>query len=200
MVSPLERARQVFEAEADAIRGIPLDGQFEAAVELIRTCSGKVVTTGIGKAGAIARKIASTFCSNGTPSAFIHPGESLHGDLGLLAPGDIIVAFSTSGKTREIVQMLELASHLGVSGMIGITSHVDSEIRRLCQVTINMGAIEEPCHLGLTPTASSAVMLAIGDALSLVVMEQRGFTHRDYSLRHHSGYLGEIARRAGTQP
>ena len=121
----------------------------------------------MGKAGNIAQKIAGTLCSTGTPSAFLHPGEAAHGDLGLLATGDAIIAFSTSGKTREVVEMLELAHHLGVESIIGITSHPDSIIRSLSTVVINMGEVKEPCRLGLTPSASSAVMLAIGDALSL---------------------------------
>lgn len=194
MIDILERAREILNAEADAIRGIPLDEQFTRAVETIAACKGKVVTCGMGKAGAIAHKVAGTFCSNGIPAAFLHPGDAAHGDMGLLAPGDVILAFSTSGKTREILEMLELARHLGVCEMIGVTSHPDSTIHQLCPVVINMGIIAEPCHLGLTPSASSAAMLAIGDALSLVVMHHRGFTRRDYGLRHHGGYLGAVAR------
>lgn len=193
MADALTRARAILEAEAEAIRRVPLDRGFADAVALIGACAGKVITTGMGKAGIVARKTASTFCSNGIPAAFLHPGEAAHGDLGILAATDVVVAFSTSGKTREVLEMLELARRLGVEHMVGITSHPDSAIRTLCSVVIDMGDIEEPCHLRLTPSASSAVMMALGDALSLVVMEQRGFTREDYGLRHHGGYLGQKA-------
>jgi arabinose-5-phosphate isomerase len=190
----IARAREILTAEAEAIKSIPLDDQFGKAIDIIFRCTGKVITTGMGKAGVIARKTAGTFCSNGTPSVFLHPGDAAHGDLGLLDKGDVILAFSTSGKTREVIEMLELAHHFGIKQSIGITSHPDSAIHDLCDVVINMGVIEEPCRLGLTPTSSSTVMLAIGDALSLLVMELRGFTREQYGLRHHSGYLGQKAR------
>jgi arabinose-5-phosphate isomerase len=192
--SILKRAREILNAEAEAIRRIPLDSHFVKAVNVIQRCRGKVVTCGMGKAGAIAHKVAGTFCSNGIPAAFLHPGDAAHGDMGLLGPGDVVLAFSTSGKTREVLEMLHLAAHLGVKHMIGITSHPDSAIHGLCPIVISMGEIEEPCHLKLTPSATSTVMLAIGDALSLVVMQRRGFTRRDYGLRHHGGYLGAKAR------
>jgi arabinose-5-phosphate isomerase len=194
MTEILVRARQIIDAEAEALRRIPLDDSFARAVEVILACRGKVITTGMGKAGMIAKKIAGTFSSTGTPAAFLHPGEAAHGDLGLLDTGDVVLAFSTSGKTREVIEMLELAHHFGIARVIGITSHPDSAIRRLCSIVINMGLITEPCPLGLTPSASTAVMLALGDALSLVVMEKRGFTREQYGLRHHAGYLGQKAR------
>lgn len=190
----LSRAREILTAEARALESIPLDTAFEQATLAIASCRGKVVTSGMGKAGIIAGKCAGTFCSNGIPSVFLHPGEAAHGDLGILAPGDIILAFSTSGKTREIIEMLQLAHHFGIAASIGITSHPDSSIRNLCSIVIDMGVINEPCPLGLTPTASTAVMLALGDALSLVAMEIRGFTREQYGLRHHAGYLGSRAR------
>ena len=194
MTETLAHARRVLEAEAAAVRNVPLDEEFEKAVSTILNCRGKVVTTGMGKAGAVARKTAGTLCSNGTPAVFLHPGDAAHGDLGLLAKGDVIIAFSTSGKTREVLEMLELAHHFGIDTIIGVTSHPDSLIREQSNVVINMGKVAEPCHLGLTPSASSTVMLAIGDALSLVVMKQRKFTREQYGLRHHGGYLGEKAR------
>lgn len=194
MSALIEQARQIISAEAQALNSIPLDRSFELAVNAIVSCRGKIVTTGMGKAGTIAQKTAETLCSNGTPAAFLHPGEAAHGDLGLLAPGDIVLAFSTSGKTREVVEMLELAHHFGIDSSIGITSHPDSAIRNLCTIVINMGIINEPCPLGLTPSSSTTVMLAIGDALSLVVMQQKKFTRQAYGLRHHAGYLGARAR------
>jgi arabinose-5-phosphate isomerase len=190
----LTRARRIIEEEAKALLDIPLDRNFELAVDILFNCKGKVVTTGMGKAGHIARKTAGTLCSTGTPASYLHPGEAAHGDLGLLAKGDIIIAFSTSGKTREIIEMLELANHFGIDKTIGITSHPDSAIRNLCNVVINMGEIKEPCPLGLTPTSSTTVMMAIGDALALVLMEKKNFTKQQYGLRHHGGYLGQKAR------
>ena len=195
----LSRARAIINAEAEAIRTVPLDRSFIEAIDILIQCRGKIITTGMGKAGIIASKMASTLCSTGTPASFLHPGEAAHGDLGLLAPGDVIIAFSTSGKTREIIEMLELAHHFGIDKIIGITSHPDSIIRTLSNVVINMGEITEPCSLGLTPTASTAAMLALGDALALVVMEKKKVTRADYGLRHHGGYLGLKARESTTQ-
>lgn len=190
----LDRAREIIEAESKALMNIPLGNSFEEAVDILLNCKGKIITTGMGKAGNIAKKIAGTLCSTGTPASFLHPGEAAHGDLGLLAEGDVIIAFSTSGKTREVIEMLELAYHFGIDKIISITSHPDSTIRTLSNIVINMGEIKEPCLLGLTPTASTTVMLAIGDALSLVLMEKKQFTRDQYGLRHHGGYLGQKAR------
>ena len=190
----LSRAREIIKAEADAILNIPLDQNFTKAVAILQKCQGKIITTGMGKAGNIALKMAGTLCSTGTPSCFLHPGESAHGDLGLLDKSDVIIAFSTSGKTREVVEMLERASHLGVAKSIGITSHPDSAIRKLCTIIINMGEIVEPCPFGLTPTASAAVMLALCDALALTLMEKKQFTKSQFGIRHHGGYLGHKAR------
>ena len=191
------RARAIIEAEAEALRNIPLDRHFNEAVDILLQCRGKIITTGMGKAGIIAHKMASTLCSTGTPASFLHPGEAAHGDLGVLSGGDVIIAYSTSGKTREIIEMLELAHHFGIDHIIGITSHPDSSIRNLSNVVINMGTITEPCVLGLTPTASTAAMLALSDALALVLMEKKQVTRHDYGLRHHGGYLGAKARAAG---
>jgi len=190
----LSRAREILEAEAKAILNIPLDDHFTKAVAILYKCQGKIITTGMGKAGTVALKMAGTLCSTGSPACFLHPGESAHGDLGLLDPKDVIIAFSTSGKTREVVEMLERASHLGVNKIVGITSHPDSSIRKLCTVIINMGDIVEPCVYGLTPTASTAVMLALCDALSLTLMEKKEFSKNQFGIRHHGGYLGHKAR------
>ncbi|MFP4416660.1 MAG: KpsF/GutQ family sugar-phosphate isomerase [Chitinivibrionales bacterium] len=192
----VEKARRILEAEAQAIRSIPLGPSFEHAIDVLYSCKGKIITTGMGKAGNIAMKMASTLCSTGSPAAHLHPGDATHGDLGLIGPEDVIVAYSNSGKTREIVEMLLLAKRLGVTHIIGITSHPDTQIREICDIVIDMGLVTEPCHLGFTPTASTAVMLAIGDALSLVLAEKRGLTAEQYGLRHHGGYLGEQARKS----
>ena len=189
-----ERMCAVLEAEADAIRAVAVTGDFVRAVECLAACNGKVLTTGIGKAGHIARKFAATLCSTATPADFIHPAEAAHGDLGLVHRNDVVVAFSTSGKSREVLELLELARHLGVAHVIGVTSHPDSELRGHSDLVLDMGIIEEPCPLGLTPTASIAVMLAIGDAIALALMEVKGVTREEWGLRHHGGYLGRKAR------
>ncbi len=190
------KVRHVLEREAAAIRAIRVDATYEAAIEALHACAGKIVTTGMGKAGFLARKFAATLSSTGTPAVFIHPAEAAHGDLGLIAQGDCIVAFSTSGKTLEIVELIELSRHLTGAKVICFTSHPESELRRLSDVVLDMGVIEEPCPLGLTPSASMAAMAAIGDALALTLMELKGVTRRDYGLRHHGGYLGHKARLA----
>ena len=188
------RIREILEAEAEAIRAVSVDESYAAAIDLLLRCPGKVVATGMGKAGFVARKFAAILSSTASPAVFIHPAEAAHGDLGMLADGDCIVAFSTSGKTREVLEFIELSRHMKVGGVIGITSHRDSGLRDLSDVIIDMGVIFEPCSLGMTPTASMAVMAAVGDALALVLMERKGVTREEYGLRHHGGYLGKRAR------
>ena len=190
----LQRIQHVLNAESSAIRSIEVSSEYESAVNMLRNCSGKVVTTGMGKAGIIAHKLAATLCSTGTPAVYLHPGEAAHGDLGVLSSGDCIVAFSNSGKTREVIEMLKLAKHLGPNQVVGITSHHDSELREHSDVILEMGEIEEPCPLGLTPSSSIAVMNAIADALTLALMELKGITKEQYGLHHHGGYLGRVAR------
>jgi arabinose-5-phosphate isomerase len=191
---------RIIQAEAAAVQAIDVKPTFTEAVELIQGTEGRVVATGIGKAGFIARKFAATLASTGTPAFFIHPAEAGHGDLGMLAPEDAIVAFSTSGKSTEVIQMLTIARQLGVERIIGITSHVDSPLRNLSQIVLDMGdRIKEPCPLGLTPSASIAVMLAISDAIALTVMELKAFTKDEYGMRHHSGYLGSLSRKTDAQ-
>lgn len=188
------RMREIIEAEARAVAAIQVDDQFERAVRMMHDCRGKILTTGIGKAGYMANKFAATLISTATPAHFIHPAEAAHGDLGLVSARDCIVAFSTSGKSSEVLEMLHLARHLGLETIIGVTSHPDSALRDLSDVVLDMGVIEEPCPLGLTPSASIAVMLAISDALALTLMELKGVTQKDYGLRHHGGYLGRRSR------
>jgi arabinose-5-phosphate isomerase len=189
-----ERISEILAAEAAAILAIRVTPDFERALLALRDCPGKVLTAGMGKAGHVARKFASTLCSTGTPASYIHPGEAAHGDLGLIGPEDCLVAFSTSGKTREVIEMLELGRHLGLKTVIGITSHPDSELRALSDIVLDMGLVEEPCIHGLTPTSSIVVMLAISDAVALALMELKGFSRHDFGLRHHGGYLGKRAR------
>jgi arabinose-5-phosphate isomerase len=189
-----ERMQAVLRAEAEAIAAINITDDFVRAVITLQACQGKVLTTGIGKAGYIAKKFAATLCSTATPADFIHPAEAAHGDLGLVSQNDVMVAFSTSGKSREVIEILELSRHLGVETIIGITSHPESDLRLQSDFVLDMGIIEEPCPLGLTPSASMAVMLAISDAIALALLEAKGVTREDYGLRHHGGYLGRAAR------
>ena len=189
-----ERIESVLKAEANAINSIEVTEEFVKAVAVMQGCTGKIITTGIGKAGHIANKFAATLCSTASQAQFLHPAEAAHGDLGAVSPGDILIAFSTSGKSREVIEILELSRHLGIETVIGITSHPDSELRKYSDVVIDMGEIEEACPLGLTPTSSMAVMLAISDALALALMEQNKVSREDYGLRHHGGYLGRAAR------
>lgn len=187
--------RDIIAKEAAAIQAIQITDAFEEAVETLLNCRGKVVTTGIGKAGYIAHKFAATMASTGTPAFFVHPAEAGHGDLGMLSEGDCIVAFSTSGKSNEVIEMLQIAHNLGTDTVIGITSHVDSPLRNLSHVILDMGPdIEEPCPINITPSATIAVMLAISDAIALTLMELKGFTAADYHARHHKGYLGSVTR------
>lgn len=191
-----QKMSQVIEMEANAIRAIDVTDEFEDAVNTLLNCKGRVVTTGIGKAGFIAHKFAATLSSTGTPAFYIHPAEAGHGDMGMLDEGDCIIAFSTSGKSIEVIEMLEIAHHLGIESIIGITSHTDSPLRDLSQIVLNMGPdIEEPCPLKITPSATIAVMLAISDAIALTLMELKNFTKEDYGMRHHKGYLGSITRK-----
>ncbi|MEK7259468.1 MAG: SIS domain-containing protein [Pseudomonadota bacterium] len=190
----IERIKAVLEAEAKAIQSVNVDESFESAVNTILACSGKVITTGIGKAGHIAHKFTATLCSTGTPSVFLHAAEAAHGDLGIVSENDVLIAFSTSGKSREVIEILELSRHLGVTPIIGITSHPDSELRDHCEYILDMGMPKEACPLELTPTSSIAVMLAISDAIAISVMESRSFTKEQWGLRHHGGYLGRAAR------
>jgi arabinose-5-phosphate isomerase len=190
----LERVKYVLSEEAKAIQSIEVNEVFEEAVKLIVNCPSKVIATGIGKAGHIAHKFSATLSSTGTPSVFLHAAEAAHGDLGIVSSSDILIAFSTSGKSREVVEILELSRHLGVTHIIGITSHPDSELRKHCELVLDMGIHKEACPLDLAPTTTMAVMLAISDAIAMAAMEAKGFTRDEYGLRHHGGYLGRKAR------
>ena len=192
------RMTDIIEKEAAAIRAIQVTDAFVEAVGLLHSCRGKVITTGIGKAGYIANKFAATMSSTGTSAFFVHPAEAGHGDLGMLSQDDVIVAFSTSGKSNEVLEMLTNASrNLKINKVIGVTSHIDSPLRDLSKVILDMGSdIEEPCPINITPSATIAVMLAISDALALTLMELKNFTASDYHARHHKGYLGSVTRPA----
>ena len=191
----LERAHAILRAEAEAIRSIRLTRDFVRAVDLLEACTGKVVLSGMGKVGIVATKIATTLSSTGTPACFLHPGEAAHGDLGLLAQNDVLITFSNSGKTREVLETIECARSLTAQPLIAVTGHPRSPVARKSDVVLSVGPIVEPCPLGLTPSASTTAILALGDALTLVLMARKGFGKADYAKRHHGGYLGRRARR-----
>ena len=186
--------KAILEAEAAAIRAVEINSSYDKAIMALLECSGKIITTGMGKAGFVAQKFAAILSSTATPAVFIHPAEAAHGDLGIIAKNDCIIAFSTSGKTREVLEFIELSRHMSTGAVIGITSHSDSGLRDMSDVIIDMGVIKEPCPLGMTPTASMAVMAAVSDALALVLMEKKKISMEEYGLRHHGGYLGRRAR------
>lgn len=194
MTNIQDTIRRVLAAEAAAISAIRVTSAFEVVVRLMHTATGKVVCTGMGKAGLVARRFAATLSSTGTPALFLHPSEAQHGDLGVMGPHDLLIAFSTSGKTREVIETIRQQEKLHDVPVVGITSHPDSELRGLASVILDMGEIVEPCPLGLTPTASMAVMGAIADALAIATMELKGLTRTQYGVRHHGGYLGQQAR------
>jgi len=190
----LERYRQILDAEANAIRGIPSTPAVEKTVRLILACNGKVFTTGIGKAGYVARKAASTFSTTGTSAVFLHPADAPHGDVGVIQKGDVLLTFSNSGQTREVIETVHFCRHLGVGSVVSVTAGKDTPLGKLSDAVLEIGHIEEPCPLKLTPTASTTAMIALSDAIALLVMEERGFTKDDFAVRHHGGYLGKKSR------
>lgn len=197
----MKNIKEIIYTEAEAIRSIPLDQEFEAAVELlynkVHKDGGKIVVSGMGKAGQVANNIATTFCSTGSPAIFLHPSEAQHGDLGLVRENDVLVLLSNSGKTREIIELLSLARvlHEGLP-VILITGNRDGDLVSEANFALFTGNPEEVCPLGLTPTTSSTVMTVIGDVLTVMLMQKINFGPADYAKRHHGGYLGEKSRNA----
>jgi arabinose-5-phosphate isomerase len=187
----LQRAREVLTIEARGISllGERLDESFLRAVELLYACPGKVVVTGMGKSGIICRKIAATFASTGTPSFFLHAGEGIHGDLGMVMKGDVIMAVSNSGETEEILKLLP---HFKLNGLklIVMTGKLDSTLASAGDVVLDAGVMEEACPLGLAPTASTTAALALGDALAVALLEKKNFKEQDFARRHPGGILG----------
>jgi arabinose-5-phosphate isomerase len=195
--TPLETAKRVLQIEADAITGLigRLDERFEKAVELLFACKGRAVVTGLGKSGLIGRKIAATFASTGTPSFFLHAGEALHGDLGMLAAGDVLLAISASGETDEMIELLESLKPLGIL-VLTLTARPDSTLATASEIVLDISVKEEACSLNLAPTASTAAALAMGDALAVSLLERRGFKEEDFAALHPGGRLGKRLRRA----
>ncbi len=195
----IEKINAVLRHEAEAILSIPANDSFEKAIELIhrqvQEKGGKLVSSGMGKAGEIAQNISTTFSSTGTPAVFLHPAEAQHGDLGVIQPDDVLLLISNSGKTREILELVELADRLHKDlPLIVITAQAKSGLAKTADVCLLTGDPREVCPLGLSPTTSTTVMTVIGDVLIVLMMDKIGFTHEDYSKRHHGGYLGSKSR------
>jgi arabinose-5-phosphate isomerase len=192
----IQIARKVLEIEARALSDLVdrLDHRFEQAVEIVLKCQGRVVVAGMGKSGLIGQKISATFSSTGTPSFFLHPAEALHGDLGRLVRGDVLVALSYSGETEELLRLLDTVKRLAIP-LIALTGNQASTLAGASEVTLDVGIHQEACPLGLAPTASTTAMLAMGDALAMALLEKRGFKEDDYAALHPGGGLGVRLRR-----
>ncbi|MFN3976112.1 MAG: SIS domain-containing protein [Aquificaceae bacterium] len=192
----LKRAKEVFDIEISALKSLRdgLDESFVKAVEIIRDCKGKVITTGVGKSGHIARKVASTLSSTGTPAHFLHPAEALHGDLGVIDAKDVVLAFSNSGESSEVLSLLPYIKLLGVP-LISITNNPNSTLAKHSEVHIFLRVEREACPLQLAPTSSSTASLVLGDAIAMVLLQLKGFTEKDFALRHPAGSLGRRLKR-----
>ncbi|MDE6272070.1 MAG: SIS domain-containing protein [Muribaculaceae bacterium] len=198
----MEALRQILLAEADAVSNIPIGPEYQQAVDLIvervNRSGGKLVVSGMGKAGQIGMNIATTFCSTGTPAVFLHPAEAQHGDLGIIQPNDLLLLISNSGKTKEILELIDLAKILNPSlPLIVITGNDKSPLAEMADITLFTGGRPEVCPFGLTPTVSTTTMTVIGDLLVVSTMKAIGFTVREYAMRHHGGYLGQKSAEAG---
>lgn len=188
----LARARLVLEVEARAIDGLAdrLDGAFERAVELIAGSGGRVIASGLGKSGIICQKIAATLSSTGTPASFMHPVEAIHGDLGVLVAGDVMIALSNSGETEELLRLVPYVKRLGVP-LVGMIGRPGSTLAAECDVVLDVSIREEACPLGLAPTASTTAALAMGDALAMALVERRDFSAEQFAERHPGGEIGK---------
>lgn len=193
--------KELLKLEVEAIQNIPVNDSFEDAVDIIKNHvhssekNGKVVLSGMGKAGQIALNISTTLSSTGTPSVYLHPSEAQHGDLGVLCKDDVLILLSNSGKTREILELIMLSRilHPDVK-VISITGKTNSPLAENSDIVLHTGDSEEICPLGLTPTISTTLMTVIGDMIVVELMKKIGFTKKEYSKRHHSGYLGQKSK------
>lgn len=187
----VERGRRVLQLEREALdrAAIELGTDFAAAVSLLAACQGRVIVSGVGKSGLIGRKIAATMTSTGTPAMFLHPVEGLHGDLGIVGPGDIAILISKSGETEELYGLIEALARLGVK-IIAMTSVRTSRLARHSQVVLELGVREEACPLDLAPTTSTTVSLALGDAIAVALLQEKGFRAEDFARFHPGGSLG----------
>ncbi len=203
MMNPgiVEDIKRILAIEAEALNSIPVDENYERVVELIAEkvhgLGGKIIASGMGKAGHVANHMATTFSSTGTPALFLHPSEAQHGDLGVIRENDILLVLSNSGKTTEILKLVQLTHSLypGIPVVI-ITGNPDGPLARQSSMVLFTGNPKEVCPLGLTPTTSATTMAVIGDVLVVLMMKKTGFTAKDYALRHHGGYLGQKSRKS----
>ncbi len=188
----LKQAREVLKIEADCILGLipKLDEQFSKAVETIFQAKGRVIVSGIGKSGLIGRKIVATFTSTGTPAIFLHPVEGMHGDLGIVTKGDVLIAISNSGETAELNELIERIGPIGLP-LIALTGNPHSTLGRLSDMVIDVGVAREACPFGLAPTSSTTAALAMGDALAVALTEKRNFGEKDFLKFHPGGTLGQ---------
>ena len=191
MTERLDRARRVLDIETAGLAAVRdrLDASFARAVDLLLACRGKVVVTGVGKSGIVCRKIAATFSSTGTPAVFLHAGEGGHGDLGTLVRGDVLLAVSKDGESAEVLGVLPVARRLGIA-LIAMCGSGESALARAADVVLDVSVPEEACPLGLAPTSSTTAMMALGDALAITLLEERGFSTEDFALLHPGGTLG----------
>ena len=187
-----ELAKEVFDIEANSILRLKenIGDNFDKAIDILYNCKGRVIVTGMGKSGLIGKKIAATLSSTGTPSYFLHPAESTHGDSGIITKDDVIIAISNSGETQELLNLLPLIKRFGVS-MIGMTGKPGSTLAQASDVTLDISVEREACPLNKAPTASTTATLAMGDALAVCLLEKRGFTEEDFLIFHPSGALGK---------
>lgn len=195
-MADLSLARKVLHTEADAVRALAdrLDERFTAAVALVRDCRGRVILTGMGKSGIVCRKIAATLSSTGSPAYFVHPAEAVHGDLGMIQPDDVVIALSHSGETEELTRLLETLKRLGAT-LIAMTGDPTSTLARAATVVLDCSVSEEACPMNLVPTASTTAALALGDALAMSVLVEKGFSPDDFADLHPRGTLFRRARR-----
>jgi arabinose-5-phosphate isomerase len=194
-ISPLARdlavGRRVIGAEIDGLRqlSLALDAAFGTALDLCAAATGRVIATGIGKSGHIARKIAATLASTGTPAMFVHPAEASHGDLGMIGPGDVVIALSNSGNSAELVDIIAYTRRFKIT-LIAVTGDARSTLAEAADVVMLLPGAAEACSMGLTPTTSTTMMLALGDALAVALLERRGFSTEDFQLFHPGGSIG----------
>ncbi|MBI5694764.1 MAG: KpsF/GutQ family sugar-phosphate isomerase [Nitrospirae bacterium] len=188
----LDHAKKVLRIEAEAIAALidKVDESFAKSVGIILACKGRVVVTGMGKSGLIGKKIAATLASTGTPALFLHPAEGIHGDLGMVTKGDVIIAISNSGETEEIIKLLPVFKRLAVP-VIAMTGGINSTLAKAAEATIDVGVKEEACPMGLVPTASTTAALAMGDAIAITLLDERGFKEEDFACFHPGGSLGK---------
>jgi arabinose-5-phosphate isomerase len=194
----ISMAIDVINAEADAVReqALRVGNEFVSAVEILKEARGKVVLTGMGKSGIVCKKIASTLASTGTPAFFLHPSEAIHGDVGIITRNDVVIALSNSGETVEILSLLPVMRRMGVK-IIAMVGNVSSTMSRYADVVLNVGVEREACPLGMAPTASTTAALAVGDALAVVLLKEKGFSLEDFAVLHPGGTLGKKLKSVG---